>query len=288
MVRHLQSRTHCAPFHKLKCPTWAIWQFVLRIKTTQYNDVKLHYISLVHSSNIFLFPFFVQKEIQQIMMIRIRNVLQFGRISRLVFGVLQSRFRYLPVVLNNAKQNYSHNFMGISSQLANFSTSVSPEPISVTVANNVKLECVELKWTGKESYQYPYLWLRDNCQCASCYNASSKSRRLLMKDLNPKSVPGEIKVSMFFLILTLLTQGGIFTFEQLFDFWQYSPSLWLITAHFTNEMEASDKPVSLGNSELLTIKYFWLIYALPSDRKRQYFQSHICLYIWLNYLDSCS
>ena len=140
-------------------------------------------------------------------MIKIRNVLQFGRISKLILGVSQPRLRYLrlPAVWNKAKQNYLHNFMGISSQLANFSTSVNPETISVTVTNNVKSECVELKWTGKESYQYPYLWLRDNCQCPSCYNASSKSRRLLMRDLNPESIPSEIKVRMFFhaIILTL-------------------------------------------------------------------------------------
>ena len=137
------------------------------------------------------------------MMIRIRNVLQFGRISKLVLGVSQPRLRYLPAVLNNAEHNYSHNFMGISSQLANFSIRVNPEPISVAVTNNVKSECIELKWTGKESYQYPYLWLRDNCQCPNCYNASSKSRRLLMRDLNPESTPWEIKVSMFFHVIIL-------------------------------------------------------------------------------------
>ena len=133
-------------------------------------------------------------------MIKLRNVLQFGRISKSVLGAShKSRLHYLPAVLSNAKQNYPHSFMGISSQLARFSTSVNPVPISVTVSNNYKSECVELKWTGKESYQYPYLWLRDNCQCPNCYNASSKSRRLLMRDLNPKSAPGEIKVCMFLL-----------------------------------------------------------------------------------------
>ena len=132
-------------------------------------------------------------------MIKLRNVLQFGRISKFVIGAShKSMLHYLPAVFSNAKQNYSQNFMGISSQLAKFSTSVNPKPISVTVANNYKSECVELKWTGKESYQYPYLWLRDNCQCPNCYNASSKSRRLLMRDLSPKSAPEEIKVSICF------------------------------------------------------------------------------------------
>ena len=131
-------------------------------------------------------------------MIKIRNVLQFGKFSKFVLGASHKpRRHYLPVVFSHAKQNYSQNFIGISNQPARFSTSVNPEPISVTVNNNYESECVELKWTGKESYQYPYLWLRDNCQCPNCYNASSKSRRLLMRDLNPKSAPGEIKVSMF-------------------------------------------------------------------------------------------
>ena len=136
------------------------------------------------------------------MMIKIINVLQLGRTSKFVLGASHKpRLQYSPdvVVFSNAKQYHSRNFMGISSHLARFSTSVNPEPISVTVANNYKSECVELKWTGKESYQYPHLWLRDNCQCPNCYNASSESRRLLMRDLNPKSAPGEIKVSVFLL-----------------------------------------------------------------------------------------
>ena len=90
----------------------------------------------------------------------------------------------------------SRNILSVTYQALSFSISAktNPNPTLVSVANNYKSECVELKWNGNETNQYPYLWLRDNCQCPSCYNASSMSRRLLMRQLDPKSAPAEIKV----------------------------------------------------------------------------------------------
>lgn len=32
--------------------------------------------------------------------------------------------------------------------------------------------------------QFPFLWLRDNCRCASCYNAEIKSRIVNWEEFN--------------------------------------------------------------------------------------------------------
>ncbi|CAG0889885.1 unnamed protein product, partial [Cyprideis torosa] len=43
--------------------------------------------------------------------------------------------------------------------------------------------------------KYPFLWLRDSCLCEDCHLTSSKSRSLLLKDLNPHTKPTHVKVS---------------------------------------------------------------------------------------------
>ena len=46
---------------------------------------------------------------------------------------------------------------------------------------------VAVSWSPDEGEpcRYPSVWLRDNCPCPACFNASSTSRLLLMKDLDP-------------------------------------------------------------------------------------------------------
>ena len=53
---------------------------------------------------------------------------------------------------------------------------------------------IEVGWSQGDSDHFPILWLRDNCQCPKCYNESSMSRRLLMRDLDPDTSPSQVKV----------------------------------------------------------------------------------------------
>lgn len=44
-----------------------------------------------------------------------------------------------------------------------------------------------------EQLKYPLIWLRDNCQCSNCFNATAKSRtidwsKFDIKSANPKSI----------------------------------------------------------------------------------------------------
>ena len=51
------------------------------------------------------------------------------------------------------------------------------------------MQLIEVQWEGDYPTHYPYLWLRDNCQCDKCFHPFTKARKLLMKDLNLDSVP---------------------------------------------------------------------------------------------------
>jgi hypothetical protein len=57
-------------------------------------------------------------------------------------------------------------------------------------------EDVESTTRGPQSYMYPFVWLRDNCQCSSCFQPSATARLLLFKDLDLMDSPLNVKVSM--------------------------------------------------------------------------------------------
>ena len=38
--------------------------------------------------------------------------------------------------------------------------------------------------TEDRVFQYPGVWIRDNCQCPKCFDQSSQQRMILMKDFN--------------------------------------------------------------------------------------------------------
>lgn len=53
---------------------------------------------------------------------------------------------------------------------------------------------LEVQWEGDYPTYYPYLWLRDNCQCEKCFHPFTKARKLLMQNLNLDAVPREVEV----------------------------------------------------------------------------------------------
>ncbi len=40
--------------------------------------------------------------------------------------------------------------------------------------------------------EFPFVWLRDNCQCTSCFHPVSKGRLFLMRNLNMDIRPKEV------------------------------------------------------------------------------------------------
>lgn len=56
---------------------------------------------------------------------------------------------------------------------------------SVRHAQALKEEkMVEVEWEGGGHSLYPFIWLRDNCQCPMCMLESAQARKLLMSDID--------------------------------------------------------------------------------------------------------
>ncbi|XP_071809482.1 gamma-butyrobetaine dioxygenase-like [Asterias amurensis] len=53
----------------------------------------------------------------------------------------------------------------------------------------------EVTMSNGESRKYPYVWLRDNCRCAACYNTSCLQRETLIVNLDVDIVPASESVA---------------------------------------------------------------------------------------------
>ncbi|KAK4291846.1 hypothetical protein Pmani_035351 [Petrolisthes manimaculis] len=54
---------------------------------------------------------------------------------------------------------------------------------------------LKVEWKEGGTTIYPYLWLRDNCQCSQCYHPTTLSRLLSVSKLQPNMTPAQVKVS---------------------------------------------------------------------------------------------
>ena len=87
-------------------------------------------------------------------------------------------------------------------------TSVRSRFISSLSVSNVRLEYVNVTsryvtvtYSDGTTDKFPFLWLRDNCQCEECFNHDSLARSFLMKDLRLDITPKSAKVNRICLIL---------------------------------------------------------------------------------------
>ena len=55
---------------------------------------------------------------------------------------------------------------------------------------------VEARWEGGETTVYPYIWLRDNCQCHTCFHPYTLARNTLMSKVPANAEPQEMKVNL--------------------------------------------------------------------------------------------
>lgn len=68
---------------------------------------------------------------------------------------------------------------------------------------------VEKPNNKSEQYKYPSVWLRDNCQCSSCFHAGAKSRTIDWSKFNVNVKPKSVSVSSLALFF-LIKQCGIY------------------------------------------------------------------------------
>lgn len=57
---------------------------------------------------------------------------------------------------------------------------------------NVQLQ---VWWREGEPDEFPYIWLRDNCQCPACFLDTASSRVSRVTDIPPNARPKEVCVS---------------------------------------------------------------------------------------------
>ena len=89
----------------------------------------------------------------------------------------QSHFRGVKIKLPNLIQ-YAHVLkifiIGIHFDLVEATT--TPKGTNV----------LSVVWNDHNEKQYPAVWLRDNCQCKNCYQASALARLHLMRNVDPE------------------------------------------------------------------------------------------------------
>lgn len=76
-------------------------------------------------------------------------------------------------------------------------TPSSSRPHLISALDVRESGCVDVTWSdSREATSYPRVWLRDNCRCPACYNMSSQSRTLLMRDLVLDVHPTDLQVGI--------------------------------------------------------------------------------------------
>lgn len=55
-------------------------------------------------------------------------------------------------------------------------------------------DVLNVVWSNQKTQEYPAVWLRDNCQCSKCYQASALARLSIMKNLDTEIELTEPKV----------------------------------------------------------------------------------------------
>ncbi|XP_074649440.1 gamma-butyrobetaine dioxygenase-like [Tubulanus polymorphus] len=69
------------------------------------------------------------------------------------------------------------------------------QPIwAVAVTKNSVKKWLDVTWNDGSQTSYPYVWLRDNCQCPACFHPSTISRLVPMRDLDPEIQPKDAVV----------------------------------------------------------------------------------------------
>ena len=70
--------------------------------------------------------------------------------------------------------------------------------LSATTITKTELDsthrCLEVTWNDGEQTSYPYIWLRDNCQCSACFHPGTMSRRLLFQNVDFNVMPQNVEV----------------------------------------------------------------------------------------------
>ncbi|XP_007885855.1 gamma-butyrobetaine dioxygenase [Callorhinchus milii] len=97
--------------------------------------------------------------------------------------------------LQTAQKALSHPFQGYRQHTSTaFKVNTMIQPI-IQVEALDKDRCITVRWEDGSESLYPYVWLRDNCQCSQCFLHSAKARKFPIADLDVNVVAEKVTLT---------------------------------------------------------------------------------------------
>ncbi|XP_067902575.1 gamma-butyrobetaine dioxygenase [Heterodontus francisci] len=132
-----------------------------------------------------------------------------------------------------------------------------------------KQRCITVHWEDGNHSQYPYVWLRDNCQCPQCFLHSAKARKLPIQDL-------DMNISAEKVILTDSKISVVWPDQHISEF----DSNWLKTRSFA-QSRREEKQEQL----FLTDRQYWgSDLQIPTASFKEVLDNDEVAYQWLKTL----
>lgn len=85
----------------------------------------------------------------------------------------------------------SQNFHQTNSRMIS-QQAIAPLPHMVEISQSEKMNALITRWSDGQETAYPYVWLRDNCQCPECYNPTASQRLILIRNLDVDVTPSAL------------------------------------------------------------------------------------------------
>ncbi|KAG0714700.1 Gamma-butyrobetaine dioxygenase [Chionoecetes opilio] len=95
------------------------------------------------------------------------------------------------------QEGTTQRYRNATSALGTNQTSGTGAPLAHPIANvavDHDHRMLRVCWEGGEVEVFPFVWLKDNCRCSSCYHAVSHSRLILMEDIDLEAKPTNAKM----------------------------------------------------------------------------------------------
>lgn len=95
------------------------------------------------------------------------------------------------------KTKVEDNTNSSDSSKQKFKGAYAPPIKKILVSANTSSDKVVVKASSGEIYEFPIIWLRENCQCPECFNHSAMARSFLMENLDLSIKIKEVEVTQY-------------------------------------------------------------------------------------------
>jgi len=135
---------------------------------------------------------------------------------------------------------------------------------------------VNITWQDGSCHRYPYIYLRDNCQCTECFFKDSSQRLLdVVKDIDINIKPDNVEMSDDGARLSIIWPDG---HVSLLD------ADWLFEKHLSEESEAETKDCGQVTTRKVTLWGSEFKYHIPRLKYDDILNNEEVQFDWLNSL----